>query len=164
MSAARVRVRRQVLERVLRHARRALPHECCGLLLGRDLRIEWAEPAPNLRASPTRFLVDPAAHFAAIRLARAIGLEVIGAYHSHPGAPAAPSEIDRAEAHDPELLHLIVAPSAAPSDRFGLFRLPDGRVERLEIAPFGTLAGWRRLQQRVRTAANRMRPPRQPIS
>ncbi|HXH06577.1 MAG TPA: M67 family metallopeptidase [Vicinamibacterales bacterium] len=148
-----VRVRRQVLDRVLRHARRTLPEECCGLLIGRDLRVEWAQPAPNLRSSPDRFLVDPAAHFAAIRLARALGLEVIGAYHSHPVGAAAPSAIDRAEAHDPELLHLIVAPSAPPSGRFGLFRLAGGDVERLDIARFGTTAGWWRVQLRVRCAA-----------
>jgi proteasome lid subunit RPN8/RPN11 len=45
-----------------------------------------------------RFDLDPADHLAAEELARAVGLEVVGVWHSHPDHPAVPSEADRAQA------------------------------------------------------------------
>ena len=50
-------------------ARAAFPHECCGLIEGvRDgdiFRITALHPARNRAASPDRFEIDPADHFAA---------------------------------------------------------------------------------------------------
>ena len=67
-------VRASVLRDIAAHARQAAPDECCGLLIGTGARVESAHPALNLHRSPTRYLVDPADHFAAIRSARQAGL------------------------------------------------------------------------------------------
>lgn len=97
--------------RIIRaHARETAPDECCGLLIGTPERIDRAVPTRNLRASPNRYLVDPAEHFAARRAARKEGLAVVGAYHSHPGGPAVPSAVDLAEAFDKGFLSIIVVP------------------------------------------------------
>jgi proteasome lid subunit RPN8/RPN11 len=69
--------------------------------------------------------VSPEDHFAAIRHARATGQLVIGAYHSHPRSPAAPSETDIEEANDPELLHVIVSLATDPPS-VRAYRLADG--------------------------------------
>lgn len=75
-------------------ARRA-PDEACGLLLGRDRRIETALPAANIHPDPrTRFEIDPAALIAAHRAARAGGPEVLGYFHSHPAGHPRPSATD----------------------------------------------------------------------
>jgi proteasome lid subunit RPN8/RPN11 len=97
---------------LLQHATEAAPEECCGLLLGRSAEVAEAVRAPNVASDPVRrFQIDPAAHFAAIRRARALGLEVMGAYHSHPRGAPVPSETDRTEAfEDDTFLHVIVAP------------------------------------------------------
>ena len=96
---------------MLRHARAEAPNECCGLLVGRRGAIEGSVRARNLQSSPTRYLIDPADHFAAMRAARSQGRRVIGAYHSHPASPAAPSESDVSEATGgPDFLYLIVSP------------------------------------------------------
>src|SRR5580765_8772564 len=80
------------------HAREAAPDECCGLLLGRGDQIVEAARARNVADDPTtRFLIDPADHFAAIRGGRERGLEVIGFYHSHPASAPDPSPRDLAE-------------------------------------------------------------------
>ena len=68
--------------------------------------------AVNLRGAPHRYLIDPRDHFAAIRTARAGGLDVVGAYHSHPDSSPVPSQIDLREADDPQFLHIIVSPAA----------------------------------------------------
>lgn len=97
-----------VLTPLWAHVREALPEEACGLLLGRHGRVHIVRPCRNVYASPTRYAIDPADHFAAVREARAKGLEVIGAYHSHPDGPAEPSPTDRAEAFS-EFVFLIAS-------------------------------------------------------
>jgi proteasome lid subunit RPN8/RPN11 len=86
-----------------------MPNECCGLLIGVDGRIVRSAAATNLAPGSHSYLINPADHFAAIRSARAEGYEVIGAYHSHPGAAATPSRRDVAEAMDAAFIYLIVS-------------------------------------------------------
>jgi proteasome lid subunit RPN8/RPN11 len=67
--------------------------------------------ARNLEARATRYLIDPEDHFAAIRSARADGLEVVGAYHSHPSSAPLPSATDVAEADSgSDFVYVIVSP------------------------------------------------------
>lgn len=112
-----------ILRDMLDHARHAVPDECCGLLIGSthsagsrskasdtSVCVVSSVPARNLRRSPTRYLVDPADHFAAIRTARQDGRTVIGAYHSHPTSPPAASATDDRDASGAEFLYLIVSP------------------------------------------------------
>ena len=55
----------------------------------------------NLASRPDRFELDPAEHLRVERLAERDGRAVLGAWHSHPDAPARPSEADRAAAFEP---------------------------------------------------------------
>jgi len=105
-----VSMSRAVWVLMLTHAQEALPNECCGLLVGTSTSLRSAYPARNLRDSPTRYLIDPLDHFAAIKSARRDGTSVVGAYHSHPASPAAPSPTDEQEALDDRLLYVIVSP------------------------------------------------------
>jgi proteasome lid subunit RPN8/RPN11 len=105
--------------------------ECCGLLLGHDDEIVESVRARNVAGDPaTRFLIDPADHFAALRAARSRGLEVVGFYHSHPASPAEPSARDVAEFSYPGHLYLIVSLQSVPAD-VRLFRFNDGRFQRI---------------------------------
>ena len=81
------------------HARRAAPDECCGLLIGTPAEVVEAVAVRNLADDPTtRYSIDPRDHLQALRSARQRGLQVIGAYHSHPRSAARPSPRDAAEA------------------------------------------------------------------
>lgn len=100
----------------------AFPVEACGLLLG---RIESRESGPELvahaahvarntrKGSFTRFELAPEDFVDADSAARDAGLEIIGVYHSHPGAGAEPSAEDRAGAQQ-AWLSLIVAVEGSP--------------------------------------------------
>ena len=95
---------------MLAHAREEAPRECCGLLIGMEGSVVRNVRANNLAAGQTRYSIDPADHFKAIRAARAEGLEVIGAYHSHPASAPVPSATDIAEANSgSEFLYVIVS-------------------------------------------------------
>ena len=102
---------------------------------GTETRIERAERAGNLKASPTRYEIDPADHFRSIRVARAEGLAVIGAYHSHPRTAPEPSPTDLVGASDTALLYVIVSPatSGALGQEVGAFRLVDDRFVRVAL-------------------------------
>jgi proteasome lid subunit RPN8/RPN11 len=107
---------RALFDRIVDHARAALPAECCGLLLGHprgggDDRPEIIEAvaAANLSEDHNRFLLDPKDHIDARRRARAGGLAVVGFYHSHPRSSAEPSAADLADAAYPDFVHLIVS-------------------------------------------------------
>lgn len=130
---ALLRIPDAVLDTLIAHARRDAPQECCGLLIGSGTEVVEAHPARNAEASQTRFTINPADHFVAIRKARAAGLEVVGAYHSHPATDAVPSARDLIDASDSAPVMLIVSLKAAePVVR--AFRLEPGGSKELRIA------------------------------
>src|SRR5260221_935361 len=126
-----VKLPQTVIAEMLAHAREESPNECCGLLIGRRGAVESAVRARNLDAGPTRYLIDPADHFAAMKAARVQGLQVIGAYHSHPASAPTPSPSDVEEATGgSDFLYVIVSP--ASGEAAGYF-LKNGEVVVAEL-------------------------------
>ena len=68
---------------IAEHARRQAPKECCGLLVGKDRRVDLALPMTNVDPRPRAgFRIDPAEHLAVRRVLRRLvpSLEIIGVY------------------------------------------------------------------------------------
>jgi cysteine synthase B len=79
------------------HGQTAYPEEACGVLLGpRDGIVTTALPIENTTnlEKRRRFLVGPAEYRQAEAHAGALGLTIVGFYHSHPDHPAEPSAFD----------------------------------------------------------------------
>jgi proteasome lid subunit RPN8/RPN11 len=129
-----VKIKQKVMDQIVTHAVEDLPNECCGLLIGSAELVEDAARARNRKRSRTRFEVEPADHFAAVRRARGAGLEIIGAYHSHPQGPSGPSETDRARLTDASMVQVIVS-LAHGTRTVRAFRLLDGNLIPLELVP-----------------------------
>ncbi len=131
-----LRIRRQVLEQIERHARDSLPAECCGILLAsfsapetingvlRGKNIESDEPAQ-------RYALGHRAHIKAIEMELAGAFRVAGYYHSHPRGAAMPSAHDRSLAA-PNVVYLIVAVGEEPA-RHAAWRLADGALAQLSL-------------------------------
>lgn len=84
--------------------------EVCGLLLGKEHRVEKMLPARNVARDPARsFEIDPATLLAAHRGARVAGQRVIGHWHSHPNGRCEPSARDAARATENGQIWLIIA-------------------------------------------------------
>jgi proteasome lid subunit RPN8/RPN11 len=130
-----VKIRKTVLDRIVAHAVEDLPNECCGLLIGTPDMVEDAARARNTKRSRTKFQVEPADHFAAIRRARSAGFEIIGAYHSHPSGPSGPSDTDRARLTDPAMMFHVIVSLAHGTRTVRAFRLADGNFSPLELVP-----------------------------
>ena len=129
-----LRIPRHIADAIVAHAVAELPNKCCGLLIGSAQTIHQSVPARNLAASPTSYLIDPIDHFAAIRSARTAGLSVIGAYHSHPGAPPVPSRRDMAEVGFAEFVYLIVSLEAGQTgERLRAYYLTEERATPLTL-------------------------------
>ncbi len=115
---------------MLAHAARDAPQEACGLLVGVGHAVVHVVPTANAEASPTRYTIPAEQHFAALREARAAGLTVIGAYHSHPRGLAEPSPTDAATAF-PDFVFVIAGLSPAPQLR--AWRFAEGNFVELRL-------------------------------
>jgi len=91
----------RIKEKIKQHAERDYPDECGGMLIGRfldggDKEIVETFPIANAREDSrhNRVLLLPEDVLKAEKHARDVKLDVIGYYHSHPNAPAVPSQYD----------------------------------------------------------------------
>ncbi len=97
------------LTEMICHVERHLPLEACGLLAGRNGRVEAVIPVTNALSSPIRFRMDPLEQLRAFEWIDEQGLDLLGIFHSHPAGPAVVSAIDIAEAAYP-VVHVILSP------------------------------------------------------
>ncbi len=128
-----VRVRAEVLDRLLEEARRDPGVECCGLLGGRDAVITAIFPAANAQASATAYEIAPGELFRMFREMRAAGLEHLGIYHSHPAGGNWPSPRDFERAYYPAVSYFIVSPAPGAPRPIRAFSIREGRVSELTI-------------------------------
>ncbi len=121
------------------HAQADYPHECCGFLLGTSeggtVTVHKTVPAANTRTdSPrNRFEIDPGQLVKVDRAARLEKLGVVGFYHSHPDAPAVPSNYDREHAW-PGYCYVIVSVQSGQAQAMHNWLLHDDRTQFSEDA------------------------------
>ncbi len=130
---APIRIRREVLARLLEEARRDLSIECCGLLAGKGRVITDLLPARNALASATAYEIAPEELFRLFRKMRERGLEHLGIYHSHPATDNAPSPTDIDRAYYPETAYFIVSPRADAERPVRVFEIRDGAASELGV-------------------------------
>jgi proteasome lid subunit RPN8/RPN11 len=111
----RIRVSAGHLAKITAHLEAAYPYEGCGILIGRfengDKVVSEVMPTGNARkedAQHNRYLIPPEQLLEGELRAEALGLEVVGYFHSHPDHPDRPSEFDRENAW-PGYSYLITA-------------------------------------------------------
>ncbi len=123
------------------HAEATYPDECCGVILGRqengkrvveqliEIENQWDEQERR-----KRFLITPQQYMRAEKQAREAELDLLGFYHSHPDAPARPSEFDREHAW-PFYSYLIAGVDAGTTVDLTAWQLLDDRsgYEQVEI-------------------------------
>ena len=124
------------------HARTAYPLECCGLLAGfwqgDRLTITRVIESTNLADGDRRhdrFEVDPKVRFDLMRATEGTDESMVGHYHSHPDHPAAPSDTDRDQAFEPDLVWLICAVEKGEACETNAFRIngPGGAIQILAL-------------------------------
>ena len=87
------------IEAIKTHATSTYPEECCGFLLGVDSALRTIHRTlsasnANAESRRNRYNIDPMDFIRADEEARKSNLNLVGIYHSHPDAPARPSQFD----------------------------------------------------------------------
>ncbi len=128
---------RTLYTQIIEQAKRELPNEACGYLLGTDANnLLEAYPMTNADASPEHFSFVPREQFAALNRARQLGAKLVANWHSHPSSPSRPSVEDIRLAYDPSIAYLIL--SLAEKDPvLKAFKIVDGQVEQLPLEVVG---------------------------
>ena len=135
MNAPDIELREELAARIRAHGVETYPHECCGALLGRDAEGDAAREVKSLLPLANRRNDSPRNRFEltaedvrlAEKTAKDEGLELLGWYHSHPDAPARPSEFDRDHAW-PWYSYIIVSVQKGEPRDMTSWRLQDDRA------------------------------------
>ncbi len=113
-----MRIKKKALNKIIEHANRSVPEECCGLLMAAPDQgyVSLVLPADNEETTEpgTRYMLGHQAYLRAIEMEVQGKARIAGVYHSHPGGGPAPSGRDRELAH-PGLVYLIVSPGGNPA-------------------------------------------------
>ncbi len=128
------------LAEVIQHARDEAPHECCGLIGGRDAHTQTVYPLRNVANDPlVTYEAAPEDLFAAQRAMRNSGQQLLAIYHSHPRSnDPQPSETDVRLAYYPSAVYFIVGlGDAEPCLRAFRISEREGRWDRAEYEVVG---------------------------
>jgi len=96
-------------EKLIKHSKRESPDEVCGILAGKEGKVEKVYPMTNTDKSAKTFFMDPKEQLKVMKEIRNLGLEMAGIYHSHLETDAYPSAHDVELAFYPEASYVIVS-------------------------------------------------------
>jgi len=129
-----VRIDAALLERVVAHARRDFPNECCGMVAMRDGHAVAIHEATNVAASPLRFEVEGREIIHAQDAFEDDGAELGAIYHSHTRSEPYPSQTDvNFAAGWPGVEWLIVGLRRDGEPTVRSYRIEDGVVHEVEV-------------------------------
>jgi proteasome lid subunit RPN8/RPN11 len=124
----------ELVDRIVAHARRDFPNECCGMIAIRDGRAVSVHEAENTARSPLRFEVDGLEVHRTIEAIEADGAEMGAIYHSHTRSDPYPSQTDVNFARGwPGVEWLIVGVRREAEPTVRSYRIEDGVIEEVEV-------------------------------
>ncbi len=127
-------------DEIIARACAADPNECCGLIGGDNGRATSIYPLRNIaQNAQVSYEAAPEELFAAQRLMRARGEQLLAIYHSHPrAAEPLPSDTDVRLAYYPDATYLIVGlAGASPALRAFVISEREQRWKQVEYAIAG---------------------------
>jgi proteasome lid subunit RPN8/RPN11 len=104
-----LRIPKPILERMVEHAKKESPLECCGILGGKNHSVEKAFELKNAEESPIRYSMAPQDQLRVFEEMEKGAMEMVATYHSHPQTIPFPSETDVKLAFYPEVVSVIIS-------------------------------------------------------
>lgn len=89
-----IRIPESIYRKMVEHALKEKPLECCGLLGGIDQTVREIFETQNVAQSPILFSMDPKEELMVLEEMENQSMEIIAIYHSHPHTIPFPSEAD----------------------------------------------------------------------
>ena len=121
-------LRKDLLEKILKQFKEESPNEACGILAGKNGRVEKVYAMANIDRSPATYFMDPKEQLLVMKEMRNAGLEMVGIYHSHVASPAYPSGHDVEMAFDPETSYVIVSLKDKDNPSVRSFKIKEGKI------------------------------------
>ena len=132
MAQQRIRLSAAQWAEIVAHLEACLPEEGCGLLAGRANRVELVVPIENVEHSSVHYAMEPRALVGGLGRLEALGLDLMGAFHSHPGSPLGVSQSDVREWQYPEAA-LVVCALGEKGWEARAFTVDEGRVTEMPL-------------------------------
>ncbi|WP_040407273.1 Mov34/MPN/PAD-1 family protein [Amycolatopsis nigrescens] len=125
-----LRIRRELVEEIVAHARRDHPDEACGVIAGPEGsdRPERYIPMLNAARSPTFYEFDSGDLLRLYREMDAKDEVPVVIYHSHTATEAYPSRTDVSYASEPEAHYVLVSTRDPERHEFRSYRIVDGVI------------------------------------
>ncbi|ADG87660.1 peptidase [Thermobispora bispora] len=127
-------IKRELVEKIIAHARADHPDEACGVIAGPagSDRPERFIPMQNAERSPTFYRFDSMEQFRVWREMDERDEVPVVIYHSHTATEAYPSRTDIELASEPDA-HYVLVSTATEEGEFRSFRIVDGVVTEEEV-------------------------------
>ncbi|WP_409493845.1 Mov34/MPN/PAD-1 family protein [Amycolatopsis sp. cmx-11-12] len=125
-----LRIRRELVDEIVAHARRDHPDEACGVIAGPDGSDSPERYIPMLNAarSPTFYEFDSGDLLKLYREMDANDEVPVVIYHSHTATDAYPSRTDVSYASEPDAHYVLVSTKDPDSHQFRSYRIVDGEI------------------------------------
>jgi proteasome lid subunit RPN8/RPN11 len=104
-----LRIPKTIYQKMLDHAKRESPLECCGLLGGKDKTVQKSFELHNTESSPVLYSMSPQEQMKVFEEMEKESMEMIAIYHSHPKTIAFPSETDVRLTFYPDISSVIIS-------------------------------------------------------
>lgn len=126
-------LKKGLFEQIVKECIKELPNEACGILAGKEARIQKVYEMTNVDKSPSTYFMDAKEQFKVMKEIRNLGLEMLGIYHSHVASPARPSAHDVELAFYPEASYVIVSLEDKNNPCIRSFKIKEGTITEEEI-------------------------------
>lgn len=129
----RLEIPNRIFEDMLDQARSEAPVESCGILAGRDGRVEKLYKMTNAEYRRDHYMMAPEQQFETVKDIRASSLDMLAIYHSHPETPARPSAEDIRLALTPNVVYVILSLLGNNGPSVKGFEIKDGTINEVPI-------------------------------
>ncbi len=120
-------------DELIGHSKRESPNEACGILAGKEERVQKVYQTTNADKSRTTFFMEAKEQLKVTKEIRGTGLEMIGIYHSHIDTEAYPSAHDVELAYYPEASYVIVSIKDIDNPGIRSFKIIEGKITEEEV-------------------------------
>ena len=108
--------------------------EACGILAGKNRKIEKIFPLANISESPKLcYHIDAKEQLTIFKELRKQALEMVAIYHSHVDSQAYPSQKDIELAFYPDSSYIIISLSSPGQPQARSFKIVEGKIEEEEL-------------------------------
>lgn len=114
---------------IIAHAKENLDQESCGILAGKNGKVEKVYKMANVSDSPELcYFMDSREQLNVMKKIRNLNLEMIGIYHSHPKSEPYPSLRDVELAFYPEVVYIIISLKNSAAPELKAYKIVAGKI------------------------------------